>query len=131
MPRIGNYRYDDKWQLAISQEKPDLSAADLKDPRCAFVDSHHVAFPLSLRPVRSADRFQPFGMKGSQLLSDYMTNRKMSVFDKRMQLVLTDAHDHIVWVVNQRTADWCRVTDETTEVLKVVCTATPCHSSSF
>ncbi|WP_229039331.1 tRNA lysidine(34) synthetase TilS [Hoylesella timonensis] len=131
IPRIGNYRYDDKWQLAISQEQPNLSAADLKNPHCAFVDSRHVVFPLCLRPVRSADRFQPFGMKGSQLLSDYMTNRKMSVFDKRMQLVLTDAHDHIVWVVNQRTANWCRVTDETTVVLKIVCTAAPCHSSSF
>ena len=44
----------------------------------------------------------PFGMKGRKLLSDLMTDLKMSIFDKRKQLVVTDNQGIIVWIVGLR-----------------------------
>lgn len=52
-----------------------------------------------MRHWRQGDRFTPFGMRGSKLLSDYMTDRKMSIIEKEQQLVVTDAKGRIVWVV--------------------------------
>ena len=83
------------------------------------MDFDQVSFPLVLRPVQPADRFQPFGMKGTKLLSDYMTDRKLSLFEKRQQLVLTDHQGHILWVVEERLADPYKMTEATQAILKV------------
>ena len=48
-----------------------------------------------------------------------MTDRKMSLFEKRQQLVLTDHQGHILWVVEERLADPYKMTKETQTVLKV------------
>jgi tRNA(Ile)-lysidine synthase len=56
-------------------------------------------------------------MKGTKLVSDYLTDRKRSLFDKRRQLVVTDATGQIVWLVNERPADSFRVTDNTKMIL--------------
>ena len=65
------------------------------------------------------DRFIPFGMKGSKLVSDYLTDIKMNLFDKRRQLVVTSADGRIIWLVNQRPDNRCRLTSETKFVLKI------------
>jgi tRNA(Ile)-lysidine synthase len=43
---------------------------------------------LELRPWAPGDRIQPFGMTGHQLVSDLLTNRKVSALDKSGCLVL-------------------------------------------
>ena len=68
----------------------------------ATLDADKLKLPLIVRRVKTGDRFIPFGMKGSKLLSDYMTDRKFSLFKKKQQTVLTDADDNILWVVNER-----------------------------
>lgn len=59
----------------------------------------------------------PFGMEGRKLLSDLMTDRKMTVFEKRRQLVVVDGEGNMVWLVGIRTDNRCRVSSDTTEVL--------------
>lgn len=46
-----------------------------------------------------------------------MTDRKMTLFEKRRQLVVTDAENQVVWLVGIRTDHRFRVLDSTTEVL--------------
>jgi tRNA(Ile)-lysidine synthase len=58
-------------------------------------------------------------MKGSKLLSDFLTDRKLSLLDKRRQLVLSDAIGLILWVLGIRVADPCRITTSTTSILKI------------
>ena len=71
--------------------------------RCkACLDADKVAFPLTVRGVEPGDRFVPFGMRGSKLLSDFLTDLKMPLTAKRRQLVVTDASGSIVWVVGCR-----------------------------
>lgn len=119
LPEPGLYRYDATLKVRLSVTTAPTSVQTVKDKRCAYMDFDKVSFPLVLRPVQPADRFQPFGMKGTKLLSDYMTDRKMSLFEKRRQLVLTDQQGHILWVVEERLADPYKMTTATQTVLKV------------
>ena len=52
-------------------------------------------------------------------VSDYLTDIKMNLFDKRRQLVVTSADGRIIWLVNQRPDNRCRLTSETKFVLKI------------
>jgi len=65
----------------------------------------------------------PYGMKGRKLLSDLMTDRRMTVFEKRRQLVVVDARGVVVWAVGLRTSQQAAVTPQTTEVLEITAKA--------
>lgn len=119
IPEPGVYRYDATLKVRLSVTTAPTSVQTVKDKRCAYMDFDKASFPLVLRPVQPADRFQPFGMKGTKLLSDYMTDCKMSLFEKRRQQVLTDHQGHILWVVEERLADPCKMTTATQTILKV------------
>ena len=67
----------------------------------------------------TGDRFRPFGMRGSKLVSDYLTDRKKSIIEKRNQLVVVDAQGEIVWLVGERVASTCAVTPATTDILRM------------
>lgn len=90
-----------------------------KQPFVATIDAAKVYFPLTLRRVKHGDVMMPFGMNGHQLLSDLMTDRKMSLFDKRRQWVMTDAHGRIVWAVGLRVSQSVAITADTREVLEL------------
>lgn len=91
----------------------------IKDKNYATIDSNKVQQPLTLRQWQQGDRFTPFGMRGSKLLSDYMTDRKMSLVAKELQLVVTDANDKIVWVVGERLAAHCATDENTKEIIRL------------
>jgi tRNA(Ile)-lysidine synthase len=81
------------------------------------LDKSKIIFPLVIRPIQAGDRFQPFGMKGTKLVSDYLTDCHLSIFEKRRSLVLCDANGQILWLVNHRPdARFC-VNDITQETL--------------
>ena len=90
-----------------------------KSADCATLDYRKVAFPLILRTIREGDRFTPFGMKGSKFVSDYLTDIKCSVIDKRRQQVVVDATGTIVWLVGRRTSDKCRIDATSTTALVI------------
>ena len=73
-----------------------------KEPFVATLDASKVCFPLTVRRVEEGDWMVPFGMKGRKLLSDLMTDLKMSIFDKRKQLVIADSQGVIVWAIGLR-----------------------------
>ncbi len=90
-----------------------------KDPHIATLDATKVSFPLTVRRVEEGDWMQPYGMKGRKLLSDLMTDLKMTVFEKRRQLVIVDSQGVIVWAIGLRIADFVAVSDATTTVIEV------------
>lgn len=85
----------------------------------ACLDADKVSFPLMLREVRAGERFVPFGMRGSKLISDYLTDRKKTLFQKRSQLVLTDASDNVLWLVNERPDNRYRISETGSKALIV------------
>lgn len=84
----------------------------------AQLDAALVKFPLQLRYTVAGDRFQPLGMKGMKLVSDYLTDHHYNLFQKRRQLLLTDATDKILWLLNERPDHRFRITNKTREILR-------------
>ena len=84
-----------------------------RQPHHVCLDASQVSFPLTVRPVEQGDRFVPFGMEGMKLVSDYLTDRKKNLFEKRSQLVVTDAKGRICWLVGERADNRFRVTPAT------------------
>lgn len=112
-------------QMAVSNH-PDskirvkrTSVTVSKDSTIATLDSQKVQFPLTVRRVSEGDWMVPFGMKGRKLLSDLMTDQRMSLFEKRRQLVVVDAHDEVIWAVGLRTDQRVAVTSDTAETLEL------------
>lgn len=93
-----------------------------KSPDTATVEVSKVLFPLSIRRVEEGDWMIPYGMTGRKLLNDLMTDRKMTLFEKRRQLVVVDAKGNIVWMVGLRVDARVAVGEMTSEVY-VLCLA--------
>lgn len=92
-----------------------------RSPKVATLDASCVEFPLTVRPWRQGDKFAPFGMGGrKKLVSDLLTDLKLSRFEKEKQLVVADARDRILWVVGRRTDERARVTEQTREVVEMI-----------
>ena len=83
-----------------------------KNPQTACFDLEKLTLPLTIRLVQEGDRLQPFGMEGTRLVSDLLTDLKASVFEKEKQLVVLSG-DHIAWVVGRRAAAGFEVDEQT------------------
>jgi tRNA(Ile)-lysidine synthase len=90
-----------------------------KEPYIATLDAAKVQFPLTIRRVEEGDWMQPYGMKGKKLLSDLMTDLKMTVFEKRHQLVVADNQGVVLWLVGLRTDQRVAVDEQTSVVLEL------------
>lgn len=115
IPEEGNYWLDNNTKITIKKEPVWIS----KKTDIATFDSSKVKFPLIVRPVKKGDWMIPFGMKGRKLLSDMMTDLKMSIPEKRQQLVVEDADGNILWLVGIRTDNRYQVSEETKEVMSI------------
>jgi tRNA(Ile)-lysidine synthase len=88
-----------------------------KQRNIACLDADKLHLPLTLRNARNGDRFAPFGMRGTKLLSDYLTDRKKSLAEKQAQLVVTDADGEIVWLVDERPSSRCSISENTKRII--------------
>ena len=119
LPEEGIYNLSSTLKVIIKSEVIADDFVISKSADCATLGYQKVAFPLTLRTIREGDRFTPFGMKGSKLVSDYLTDIKCSVIDKRRQQVVVDATGTIVWLVGRRTSDKCRIDATSTMALVI------------
>lgn len=118
IPETGKYVFGDKGEaLKVELKTKDSTFTISKDKNIATLDARNIRFPLIFRNVRNGDRFVPFGMKGSKLVSDYLTDRHRSLNEKRNQMVVEDADGRIIWLAGERTDNRFRVDAATTEVL--------------
>ena len=86
-------------------------------PEYAYIDADKIKFPLILRHPKTGDRFRPFGMKqGTRLISDFLTDQKLSLFDKQSQWLVC-SEDNIIWVKGLRIDHRYRVTEKTHRIL--------------
>lgn len=85
----------------------------------ATLDADKISFPLTIRPIETADRFHPFGMKGSKLVSDYLTDEKKDYFEKCSQQVVVDGQGNIIWLIGERTDNRYRVDHSTRQMLRI------------
>lgn len=83
-----------------------------------FIDSLSVKFPLTIRKWNAGDNFQPLGMKGRKLISDFFTDSRFtSLMKETVYLLLSE--NEIVWVIGHRPSDIFKVKNTTTSVLQL------------
>lgn len=115
IPEEGTYVLADGLRFSVKKSPVFVS----KTSDVATLDAVKVRFPLCVRRVEEGDWMIPYGMKGRKLLSDLMTDRKMTLFEKRRQLVVVDGMGSVVWLVGIRVDNRFSV-DETTSAVYVL-----------
>lgn len=84
-----------------------------------YVNKELVKFPLFVRKWREGDYFYPFGMNGKKKkVSKFFKDEKMSVSEKENTWLLLSGKD-IVWIVGRRADERFKVTENTTQILKI------------
>lgn len=89
-----------------------------------FIDADKVRLPLAARAPRDGDRFRPFGMhRGTKLLSDFFTDLKLDVEQKRREVVVTTTNENgdeiIVAIAGRRIDDRFKITPATRRVAAI------------
>ena len=95
-----------------------------KPDEVLFIDADKVRLPLAARAPREGDRFRPFGMhRGTKLLSDFFTDLKLDIEQKRREVVVTTTHENgdeiIVAILGRRIDDRFKVTPATRRVAAI------------
>ncbi len=91
----------------------------LKTPRhVALIDADLLQGRLHVHTPHEGERFRPFGMRGTQLISDFLTNQHRSRIEKALALLLTDDASP-VWLAGERTDERMRITTSTQRVLRI------------
>ena len=98
--------------------RPRAEVTNLRDANVGTFDANAVSGPLIVRSVEEGDRFQPYGMKGTKLVSDYLTDRHRSRLEKLAARVVCDDCG-ILWLVGETIDQRAAVTKTTTEVVVV------------
>lgn len=81
--------------------------------------------PLTVRPWRQGDRMRPFGMKGSRLISDMLSDAKLSLIQKQNVRLLVKG-DEILWLIGMRRSALYPVDKKAAHIIKVSASELPC-----
>lgn len=95
------------------------SKSDLKkDKNIAQLEYKKLKWPLILRKWKTADRFVPLGMSGSKKISDYLTDRKIQMSEKKNTYVLC-SDNTIVCIIGHIIDDRFSIKSFPNKILKV------------
>ena len=82
------------------------------------LDAAKIQFPLILRIWKTADRFQPLGMKQDKRVKDFLKDEKQLLLPKDSSLVLQSGND-IIAVLGQRISEKYKITQNTSQIIHV------------
>lgn len=104
--------------LEINHVADEMFSSSMVDGKrsVAFNNDIMQCSEVVLRHWKDGDRFKPFGMKGSKLLSDLFTDLKLSEKEKN-EAWLLEADGEIVWVLGYRSSQSFKVPSDSTHYL--------------
>jgi len=101
-------------KLSISK----VASKDQVSESIVYFDLSSLSFPLTLRKWEQGDAFYPSGMTGKKKVSKYFKDEKFSLLDKENTWLLCSGDD-IIWIIGHRADNRFKVTDNTTQILKI------------
>ena len=108
LPAEGTLTLPDGMILSIHRMTPDAHWQVPRSHDILYLDADRFGGTLTLRHPKEGDRFRPFGMKGTKLLSDFYTDLKLPRTEKQHQWLL--CHDgEVLWSIGQRSSEQCRL----------------------
>ena len=84
--------------------------------RKVFVEPSLEIFPLTVRNRRQGDRFQPYGMRGTKKIKDFLIDAKVPRYE-RDSIPLLVCGDVILWVIGYTTSDAFKIEPDTRQYL--------------
>ena len=108
LPEEGTLTLPDGTLLTVSRITPEEGWQVPKTSDTLCIDADRIDRSLTVRHPREGDRFCPFGMRGTKLLSDFYTDIKLPRTEKPHQWLLCHG-DEIVWAIGQRTSERYRL----------------------
>lgn len=108
-------------ELEINHVVDKLFSPSMVDGKCSVAFSNDIlqCSEVVLRHWREGDRFKPFGMKGSKLISDLFTDLKLSEKEKN-ETWLLEADGEIVWALGYRSSQSFKVPSDSTHYLLII-----------
>ena len=116
LPLKGSFQLPDGTQFIVTTIEPDTTWSVPKRSDMLCLDLARISQPLTLRHPQQGDRFCPFGMKGSKLLSDFYNDLKLPHTEKAKQWVLCHGEE-IVWTVGLRGSERYRLKETPENVI--------------
>lgn len=83
-----------------------------------FLNTDKWTFPLEVRTWKEGDRIQPFGMKGTKLVSDILIDQKVPAHLKQQQRILA-SNGEILAVLGLKTSEKLRFKGEITNAIEI------------
>ena len=116
------FRFSDSQVLKLSDSQILRFSDFVKDENFKLIkdsslgaqfDIDKINFPLTIRHWKKGDKFNPLGMKGSKLLSDFFNDLGFTEYQKQNVRIMEDANGLILWVVGYRISDKVKISDST------------------
>lgn len=101
----------------LHMSRPDPPKLE-KKRHISCIDADRIRGTLHVRSVEKGDRFKPYGLYGSKLLSDYLADRKRSRIDRLGTKVVCD-DEGIVWLVGECTAQRAAISESTRRMIRI------------
>ena len=108
LPYEGTIVLPDGTAITLSHLTPEEGWQVPRRNDAVYIDAERLHAPLTIRHPKEADRFTPFGMRGTKLLSDFYTDIKLPRTEKARQWLVCHADD-IVWAVGLRSSEHYRI----------------------
>jgi tRNA(Ile)-lysidine synthase len=105
-------------EFSIERKKIDAQFSLNKNPAILQFDASAWIHPIKIRNWMNGDRFQPLGMKGTLLLSDFFNQNKIPAALRNQIGVLT-SQDQIIGILLHRISDKVKVTSITKEIIQI------------
>ena len=83
----------------------------------AQLDYDKVLFPLTFRKYKKGEKFIPLGMKKHKKISSFLSDAKVSWYEKNNQFIIEDSNKKIIWVVGHQISDEYKVKSSTKTIL--------------
>jgi len=93
--------------------------SNFKEDKNLYLDSDIlIGKKLTIRSIEKSDRFNPLGLKGSQLASDFFINSKISIPFRKASLVLLTGEE-IAGLIPYRISEKFKITTSTKSAIRI------------